>query len=106
MEITEVRIKLVDVAEEGNERLQAFCSINFEDAFVVRDLRVILRPGGYFVAMPSRNLTDRCNQCGNRNDLQSKFCNECGSRLARDRAIRDANGHFRLHADVAHPINH
>ena len=38
MEITEVRVKLMD---EPGERLQAFCSITFDDAFVVRDLKII-----------------------------------------------------------------
>ena len=33
MEITEVRIKLM---EDGGERLQGFCSITFDDCFVVR----------------------------------------------------------------------
>src|SRR5690606_35276681 len=34
MQITEVRIKLM---EEGDDRLQAFCSITFDNAFVIRD---------------------------------------------------------------------
>ncbi len=38
MVITEVRIKLM---EDNNERLQAFCSVTFDDAFVVRDLKII-----------------------------------------------------------------
>ena len=38
MEITEVRIKLM---EEPSERLQAFCSITFDNCFVVRDLKII-----------------------------------------------------------------
>ena len=57
MEITEVRIKLM---EDNNERLQAFCSVTFDDAFVVRDLKIIEGTKGSFVAMPSRKLTDRC----------------------------------------------
>ena len=54
MEITEVRVKLM---EEPGERLQAFCSITFDDAFVVRDLKIIEGTSGPFVAMPSRKLT-------------------------------------------------
>ena len=38
MEITEVRIKLM---EEAGDRLQAFCSITFDDCFVIRDLKII-----------------------------------------------------------------
>jgi stage V sporulation protein G len=100
--ITEVRIKLM---EDNNERLQAFCSVTFADAFVVRDLKIIEGTKGSFVAMPSRKLTDRCPGCGSKNHLRARFCNQCGSRLDEDRAIRDADGRAKLHADIAHPIN-
>lgn len=105
MEITEVRIKLMEDNSGSNERLQAFCSITFDDAFVIRDLKIIEGAKGFFVAMPSRKLTDRCNHCGTKNHLRSRFCNQCGSRLDENRAIRDADGRAKLHADIAHPIN-
>src|SRR5271163_3618858 len=100
--ITEVRIKLM---EDNNERLQAFCSVTFDDAFVVRDLKIIEGTKGPFVAMPSRKLTDRCSHCGCKNHLRARFCNSCGSKLDEDRATRDADGRIKLHADIAHPIN-
>jgi stage V sporulation protein G len=100
--ITEVRIKLM---EDNNERLQAFCSVTFDDAFVVRDLKIIEGTKGSFVAMPSRKLTDRCNQCGCKNHLRARFCNQCGHKLNEDRATRDSDGRAKLHADIAHPIN-
>ncbi len=105
MEITEVRIKLMEDNSGSNERLQAFCSITFDDMFVIRDLKIIEGAKGFFVAMPSRKLTDRCNHCGTKNHLRSRFCNQCGSRLDENRAIRDADGCAKLHADIAHPIN-
>jgi stage V sporulation protein G len=100
--ITEVRIKLM---EDNNERLQAFCSVTFDDAFVVRDLKIIEGTKGSFVAMPSRKLTDRCVQCGCKNHLRARFCNQCGHKLNEDRANRDPDGRAKLHADIAHPIN-
>jgi stage V sporulation protein G len=100
--ITEVRIKLM---EDNNERLQAFCSVTFDDAFVIRDLKIIEGTKGSFVAMPSRKLTDRCTSCGSKNHLRSRFCNSCGYRLDEDRAVRGADGRAKLHADIAHPIN-
>jgi stage V sporulation protein G len=100
--ITEVRIKLM---EDNNERLQAFCSVTFDDAFVVRDLKIIEGTKGSFVAMPSRKLTDRCHSCGCKNHLRSRFCNQCGAKLDEDRATRDVDGRAKLHADIAHPIN-
>ncbi len=53
MEITEVRLTL-----RGEERLKAFVSITFDDAFVVRGLKVIDGNTGLFVAMPSRRRKD------------------------------------------------
>ena len=53
MEITEVRIKLMEDNSGSNERLQAFCSITFDDMFVIRDLKIIEGAKGFFVAMPS-----------------------------------------------------
>jgi len=102
--ITEVRIKLMEDGNE-NERLQAFCSVTFDDAFVVRDLKIIEGTKGSFVAMPSRKLTDRCQQCGCKNHLRARYCNQCGGKLVDDRANRDQDGRAKLHADIAHPIN-
>ena len=58
---TRVRIKLM---EDASERLQAFCSITFDNAFVIRDLKIIDGANGPFVAMPSRKLTAHCPHCG------------------------------------------
>ena len=102
MEITEVRIKLM---ENSDDRLQAFCSITLDDSFVVRDLKIIEGTNGPFVAMPSRKLTAHCPNCGCKNHLRSGYCNQCGSRLKDDRAVRDQEGRAKLYADIAHPIN-
>lgn len=102
MEITEVRIKLM---EDPQERLQAFCSITFDHSFVIRDLKIIEGTKGSFVAMPSRKLTDRCPQCHTKNQLRALYCNQCGARLKEDRAVKDDEGRAKLYADIAHPIN-
>jgi stage V sporulation protein G len=102
MEITEVRIKLM---EDSDDRLQAFCSITFDNCFVVRDLKIIDGTNGPFVAMPSRKLTSHCQQCGSKNHLKAAYCNQCGARQREDRTTRDAEGRAKLYADIAHPIN-
>jgi stage V sporulation protein G len=102
VEITEVRIKLM---EDASERLQAFCSITFDNSFVIRDLKIIDGSNGPFVAMPSRKLTAHCPQCGCKNHLRAAHCNQCGTRLAEDRLIKDEDGRAKLYADIAHPIN-
>jgi stage V sporulation protein G len=102
VEITEVRIKLM---EEASERLQAFCSITFDNSFVIRDLKIIDGANGPFVAMPSRKLTAHCPQCGCKNHLRAAHCNQCGGRLPEDRLVKDEDGRAKLYADIAHPIN-
>ena len=102
MDITEVRIKLM---EDPQERLQAFCSITFDHCFVIRDLKIIEGAKGSFVAMPSRKLTDRCPRCNTKNQLRALYCNQCGVHLLDNRAGKDADGRAKLYADIAHPIN-
>jgi stage V sporulation protein G len=102
MQITEVRVKLV---ANKDDRLKAFCSMTLDDAFVVRDIKIIEGTGGLFVAMPSRKMSDHCDHCGGKNHLRAKYCNNCGSTLSESRAKQDVKGRMKLHADIAHPIN-
>ena len=102
MDITEVRVKLV---ENAAERLLAFCAITINAAFVVRDLKIIGGPSGPFVAMPSRKLCAHCRTCGCKNPFKACYCNQCGTKLAEAQPPRDGEGRIRLYADIAHPIN-
>jgi stage V sporulation protein G len=105
MHLTVVRINLC--AHRGS-RLKAFCSLTFDDAFVIRDVKLIDGNDGLFLAMPSRKLCDHCPNCRDKNHLRAHFCNNCGSRLNEERQhqSRNGSGHARtkLHADIAHPI--
>ena len=58
MEITEVRIKLMEDNSGSNERLQAFCSITFDDMFVIRDLKIIEGAGH----LPNLERPERFNE--------------------------------------------
>ncbi len=50
MEITKIEIR--PMQNEGN--LKAFCSVIFDDVFIVHSVKVIEGRNGLFVAMPSR----------------------------------------------------
>ena len=102
MEITEVRIKLMQSPED---RLRGFCSVTFDGCFVVRDLKIIEGNNGPFVAMPSRKLTANCRQCRSKNHLKAKYCNQCGAKIQPERIHHDNNGRAKLYADIAHPVN-
>lgn len=54
MQITEIRIAL-----RSDDKLKAFVSVTFDDAFVVRGMKIIEGKDGHlFVAMPSRKKPD------------------------------------------------
>lgn len=103
MEITEVRIFLRDGIDK---KLKAYATVTFDNAFVVRNIKVIEGASGLFIAMPSRKLKHPCGKCGFRNEVRSKFCNQCGTALAAP--PRTANGEENSsqseHRDIAHPI--
>src|SRR5687767_5528612 len=111
MQLTEVRINLC--GDRGG-RLKAFCSLTFDGAFVIRDVKLIDGNDGLFLAMPSRKLCDHCPVCREKNHLRARYCNQCGQRLNEDRYLRYRNGNGagrshggsrpKLHADIAHPI--
>jgi stage V sporulation protein G len=102
MDLSEVRVSLC----RGGGRLKAFCCLTFDDAFVVRDVKLIDGHDGLFLAMPSRKIVDHCPRCGEKNHLRAHFCNECGGQLNPDRwAATGRAGRTKLYADVAHPIS-
>ncbi|HEX3355355.1 MAG TPA: septation protein SpoVG family protein [Tepidisphaeraceae bacterium] len=108
MQLSEIRINLCG-PQAG--RLKAFCSLTFDNTFVIRDVKIIEGNDGLFLAMPSRKLCDRCRRCGDKNHLRARFCNNCGQRLDENRSMRiqgvgmNGGARLKLHADIAHPIN-
>ncbi len=100
MEITEVKVFL---REKQDLRLKAYATITFDDAFVVRDLRIIEGKNGLFVAMPSNKMRLSCSRCNRKNVMGSRFCNFCGSNIEN---LKEAANIARSeeHRDIAHPI--
>lgn len=104
MEITEVRVFLKD---SPDKKLKAYVTVTFDNAFVVRNIKVIEGTNGLFIAMPSRKIKQPCPKCGFKNELRSKFCNQCGVQLpVISRPVgQEAAANAQLeHKDIAHPI--
>lgn len=103
MDITEVRIFL---KSSPDKKLKAYATITLDNAFVVRDIKVIEGSKGLFVAMPSRKLKNPCPKCGYRNSVRSKYCNQCGAAQeisAKPQATPEEQRQSE-HRDIAHPI--
>jgi stage V sporulation protein G len=104
MEITEVRVVLKD---SPDKKLKAYATVTFDNAFVVRNVKVIEGTSGLFIAMPSRKIKQPCPKCGFKNELRSKYCNQCAAQLplVSRPASPDASAGAQLeHKDIAHPI--
>ncbi len=113
MEITEVKVAVKD---SQDKKLKAYVSVTFDDSFVVRNIKVIEGSGGLFIAMPSKKIKQPCPKCGFRNEIRSKYCNQCAAGLPAPsvptRPFGDsfnmnhgAQGSAQLeHKDIAHPI--
>lgn len=101
MEITEVKIRRRNL---GEGKLKAYVSITIDNAFVVRDLRIIEGKKGLFVAMPSVKISIFCPQCKKKNAAGSKYCNQCGGSLEGIGLPAGPDGITETHRDIAHPI--
>ena len=103
MEITEVRVFLKD---SPDKKLKAYVTVTFDNAFVVRNIKVIEGSSGLFIAMPSRKLKVACSKCNFRNEVRSKFCNQCGGELpVQERQVTTTTSSAQSeHKDIAHPI--
>ncbi len=103
MEITGVSVRLIQPLRRG--RVLCVASVTFDNSFVVRNIRLLEGPKGYFLAMPSQAITIKCRRCGRKNTVRSNYCNLCGTRLPEERIPIDSEtGKPRSYQDVAHPI--
>jgi len=104
MEITEVKVFL---RESPDKKLKAYATVTFDDAFVVRNIKVIQGTSELFIAMPSRKIKHPCPKCNFKNEVRSKFCNQCGAPLAvppRPTETEAGSSAQSEHKDIAHPI--
>lgn len=110
MEITEVKVFTKDAQDK---KLKAYVTVTFDNAFVVRNIKIIEGRNGLFVAMPSRKLKSPCPKCSFNNEMRSKYCNQCGSSLPQEQPAAQTASNINAetasaresdHKDIAHPI--
>ncbi|MFA5063823.1 MAG: septation protein SpoVG family protein [Candidatus Omnitrophota bacterium] len=105
MEITEAKVALRD---SPDKKLKAYATVTFDNCFVVRNIKVIEGANGLFIAMPSRKVKQPCPKCNFKNELRSKYCNQCAGILPQSSTlperVEDGSGVQLEHKDIAHPI--
>ncbi len=101
MEITEIR---AFIKEGPDKKLKAYTTVTFDNAFVVRNIKVIQGASGLFIAMPSRKVKTSCPRCSFKNEVGSRFCNKCGTQLPAEELKQPADAKTE-HRDIAHPIS-
>lgn len=100
MNITDTRLDIID---NPSGKLRAFCSMTFNDEFVVKNFKIIEGNHGLFVAMPSRKLTKPCYRCDNRAFRNANYCDRCGKEFD-DRSGNSHHDTEDTHSDIAFPI--
>lgn len=101
MEITEIRV----FPKEGQDKkLKAYTTVTFDNAFVVRNIKVIQGLSSLFIAMPSRKIKHLCLKCHFKNEVGSKYCNHCGASIRSENQQIGFSGVKAEHRDIAHPI--
>ncbi len=101
MEITEIRV----FQKEGQDKkLKAYTTVTFDNAFVVRNIKVIQGLNGLFIAMPSRKMKRLCQKCHFKNEVGSKFCSHCGTPIRLENQNAELTDSKIEHRDIAHPI--
>ncbi|MDD2751880.1 MAG: septation protein SpoVG family protein [Candidatus Omnitrophica bacterium] len=103
MEITEVKVFLKD---SPDKKLKAYVTVTFDNAFVVRNIKVIEGTKGVFIAMPSRKIKQPCPKCNFKNEARSKYCNQCGGQLpfVSLPVGQETTSASNEQKDIAHPI--
>ncbi len=100
MKITEIRLRFNDDAERG-ERLLAYCSVTFDQSFVIHEVKLIHGNNGAFLSFPSRRTWSRCSYCQGKNPSNARYCNWCGDNLPHEVPNDCPHDYF----DLAHPIS-
>lgn len=110
IEITEIRVELAKPIQGKkfvSKEVLAYCSITFNNAFVIRGVKIIWtkdRGNKLLVAMPSEKRMYHCSNCQCKNHLRANFCNNCGQELHPNSSFDYVDEKQALYADVAHPI--
>ncbi len=78
MEITNINVRKIC----SNDKMKAVCSVTFDDALVIHDIKVIESDSKTFVAMPSRK-----NKNGQYSDVAHPINSELRTKL--EKAIID-----------------
>jgi len=101
MEITEIRVFL---KEGQDKKLKAYTTVTFDSVFVVRNIKVIEGASGLFIAMPSRKMKGSCPKCHFKNEVGSRFCNQCGVQVPAHLPDDEPHDAKSEHRDIAHPV--
>lgn len=101
MNITNVRVYL---PPNPAPPLLAFVTITLNHEICIKDIKVVSGDDMIFVSMPSRRKMYKCSNCGYKNFLRARYCNECGMKLPYDNMT---NGISRggLFDDIVFPIS-
>lgn len=103
MQVTEVQYTPNPIPPTpGKPRLVGFVDVVFDDAFVVRGLKIVDSASGRIVSFPAKKDHTHCLSCAQKVEIHDRYCRWCGRSI--EGLTRPTPGNRPYH-EVAHPIN-
>ena len=98
MKVTSVTIHPAKNENKARTRLLAYAEVIFDNALIVKGIRLIKGTNKIFVAMPNKENNRTCEKCKTKISFRHSFCPKCGEVVS---AILTAV----QYKDIIYPIN-
>ncbi|MEZ6092940.1 MAG: septation protein SpoVG family protein [Pirellulaceae bacterium] len=106
MEISDIRFSKHESKAANNVQLKGYCSVTFDQSFVVHDVRILKSAEKHIIARPNQRRQTNCSVCYSKNAAASNYCSHCGKPMVLTNTESTASiaASERHHRDIAHPI--
>ena len=109
-----MNVTAVNVHLENHSTLRAYCEVELDGEFVLKQVKIVEKNGRFIVGMPSKQRSTPCTGCHTPSSILYEFCPACGkSQGPQEPRIEQIRKHSNIaagdivsfYSDLFHPIN-
>lgn len=109
-----MNVTAVNVHLENHTTLRAYCEVELDGEFVLKQVKVVEKNGRFIVGMPSKQRSTPCTKCHTPCSILYEFCPACSlSQGPQEPRIEQIRKHSNIapgdivsfYSDMFHPIN-
>lgn len=109
-----MNVTAVNVHLEHHKTLRAYCEVELDHEFVLKQVKIVEKNGRFIVGMPSKQRSTPCTSCHTPSSILYEFCPNCGmSQGPQEPRIEQIRGHSKIapgeivsfYSDLFHPIS-